>query len=837
MDSNDTDIQQNPQLENDNMADEMMNNELSTELKDPVEIKQKIRSKSSQSKKPKSNVKKTTNNTPLTANGTLNLLLPTMISTRTEDNSGVKRSVTVEISYARSNLDVIRLCLRELKWKEVFSGTTLDPDIYWHSTSFHDGNINFAYSTGRVNKFPGINDLLRKVHLTRLLNNMRLLFPNEYDFYPKTWFLPEQNQQFKDDIRYIHQLDEKYNRRLTTFIVKPSDGSQGEGIYLIRDASQITTTTKRAHVVQEYIDRPLLIGGLKFDLRIYVLILNLYPLEIYLYDEGLVRFATIDYKAPSSDNLHETYMHLTNYSLNRRSIHYKHTVNDKQTDGSKRKLSLVWNQLNGIYGNDKIERTKSLIRELINRTMLAVVPELRVEYEFQLPLKKNPNISCFQIIGFDIILDNQVKPILLEVNANPSLRIDFDKDNDDGKIVCQPSLIDEEIKKPLVLETLKLALPKKKLDTIARHIKNQANEKLIAERVEKLAQRRVEERNEKMKNARQSRFDLRLNPYFSRPLPMKPKQSILEQQEQSGKESKVLDVSSSQPIIPIQSTENTSPYALFNNESTKPTRKIGKRLKNVRYSNDDESSSMVTTMIDTFSSLNLKQTSVTSGTFVSQATRTDMTAITTIEKLKLIFSPSHQKEYEHLFIIDKIGDIFIRLVILTGCKFMTGGQFRNFASLCEVIVESITSSTIDILYCKLLKKWQQFVLRTTLTGLPFTAFIEACFIFSQWKFPSAHHLLESVNCLINICTERLNSNSQIDQNILRQSTTNYNTIGSSSLNLRSSSSNLRSSTTIPMRRSMTRNSNQQILTVNEKTRQRTSTQSAKSVFPLFFDVL
>jgi len=67
-----------------------------------------------------------------------------------------------------------------------------------------------------------MNDLLRKVHLTRSLNNMRLLFPNEYNFYPKTWFLPEQNQQFKDDVRYIHHLDRKHNRLLTTFIVKPS---------------------------------------------------------------------------------------------------------------------------------------------------------------------------------------------------------------------------------------------------------------------------------------------------------------------------------------------------------------------------------------------------------------------------------------------------------------------------------------------------------------------------------------------------------------------------------------------------------------------------------------
>jgi Tubulin-tyrosine ligase family len=138
-------------------------------------------------------------------------------------------------------------------------------------------------------------------------------------------------------------------------------------------------------------------NGLKFDLRIYVLILNLYPLEIFLYDEGLARFATVNYKAPSTENLHQTYMHLTNYSLNKRSVNYKHSVNDQQLDGSKRKLSLVWQQLSEMFGPTKIERSKVLIVEMINKTLLAIVPELRVEYEFELPLAKQQNLSCFQV--------------------------------------------------------------------------------------------------------------------------------------------------------------------------------------------------------------------------------------------------------------------------------------------------------------------------------------------------------------------------------------------------------------------------------------------------------
>ena len=48
-------------------------------------------------------------------------------------------------------------------------------------------------------------------------------------------------------------------------------------------------------VVQEYIDKPLLLDGKKFDLRIYVLLLCADPLEIYVFAEGLVRLATNNY--------------------------------------------------------------------------------------------------------------------------------------------------------------------------------------------------------------------------------------------------------------------------------------------------------------------------------------------------------------------------------------------------------------------------------------------------------------------------------------------------------------------------------------------------------------
>ena len=126
------------------------------------------------------------------------------------------------------------------------------------------------------------------------------------------------------------------------------------------------------------------------------MILKLDPLEILLYEEGLARFATVEYQAPSHKNLHEAFMHLTNYSLNKRSASYKHALDENQTDASKRKLSLVWSQLRQLFRPNEIERAQEMIEEIINRTVIAILPELRVQYALELPTTRQQN-RCFQV--------------------------------------------------------------------------------------------------------------------------------------------------------------------------------------------------------------------------------------------------------------------------------------------------------------------------------------------------------------------------------------------------------------------------------------------------------
>lgn len=81
--------------------------------------------------------------------------------------------------------------------------------------------------------------------------------------------------------------------------------------------------SKHNYVVSEYISNPLLLNGYKFDMRIYVAITGVDPLRIYLYDEGLVRFATCKYGAGSSSGKQAKFMHLTNYSINKKNAAYQ----------------------------------------------------------------------------------------------------------------------------------------------------------------------------------------------------------------------------------------------------------------------------------------------------------------------------------------------------------------------------------------------------------------------------------------------------------------------------------------------------------------------------------
>lgn len=90
--------------------------------------------------------------------------------------------------------------------------------------------------------------------------------------------------------------------------------------------------------------KPYLIDGLKFDLRVYVLITSVFPLRVFIYEEGLARFATSEYTPPIGSNLKNLYMHLTNYAINKDADNFEQ---NKGADdrGHKRSLTSIFKHI------------------------------------------------------------------------------------------------------------------------------------------------------------------------------------------------------------------------------------------------------------------------------------------------------------------------------------------------------------------------------------------------------------------------------------------------------------------------------------------------------------
>ena len=249
---------------------------------------------------------------------------------------------------------------------------------------------------------------------------MKRHFPKEYAFYPDTFILP--TDHFLLTRRLSISTHPKQPTQNQFYIVKPDNGTQGKGIFLINGLSGIERKLTGV-VVQKYITKPKLIDGLKFDMRVFVLITNLQPLRLYLYRDGLARFATEKFEEPSEENLSHFYKHLTNYAINKN--HPDFVAQDESvpltTPTHKRLLS-------SLFSPEFLELLHHQLASLIIKTILSGLPALENAYA-QCKKHKN-NQSCFQLLGFDVLMDENNKLWLLEVNQNPSLMIDTSVDRE-----------------------------------------------------------------------------------------------------------------------------------------------------------------------------------------------------------------------------------------------------------------------------------------------------------------------------------------------------------------------------------------------------------------------
>lgn len=142
------------------------------------------------------------------------------------------------------------------------------------------------------------------------------------DFVPVTYLLPADYTLFVEEFR---------RNPNAMWIMKPTSRSQGKGIFIINKLAQIKKWSsqsrwaqmplKEAYVISRYVENPLLIGGKKFDLRLYVLVTSYRPLKAYQYVHGFARFCNVKYTNDNVD-LDNPFIHLTNVAIQKHNEEY-----------------------------------------------------------------------------------------------------------------------------------------------------------------------------------------------------------------------------------------------------------------------------------------------------------------------------------------------------------------------------------------------------------------------------------------------------------------------------------------------------------------------------------
>uniref|UniRef100_A0A8B9S4E9 Tubulin--tyrosine ligase-like protein 9 n=1 Tax=Apteryx owenii TaxID=8824 RepID=A0A8B9S4E9_APTOW len=312
-------------------------------------------------------------------------------------------------------------------------------DFYWCDVGRLRERFDPAYMGERVRAchFRNRCELTRKNYLVKNLKRFRKQLEREAgkleatkcDFFPKTFEMP---------LEYHLFVEEFHKNPGITWIMKPVGRSQGKGIFLFRKLKDIIdwkkvrttlslllgecpTATKfltdglctddqkdetqvEIYVAQRYIENPYLIGGRKFDLRVYVLVTSYIPLKAWLYRDGFARFSNTRFTLNSID---DHYVHLTNVAVQKTAPDY---------DLEKWMIQQLRQYLTAKHGAELVEVLFADMDNIFIKSLQSV---------------QNVIISdkhCFELYGYDILIDQDLKPWLLEVNASPSLAASSQED-------------------------------------------------------------------------------------------------------------------------------------------------------------------------------------------------------------------------------------------------------------------------------------------------------------------------------------------------------------------------------------------------------------------------
>lgn len=292
----------------------------------------------------------------------------------------------IHIRNAFQNLGFVETNDTNDDWKLLWSFR--DP-FYAHHPSFE---VIKAMKPGqKINQLPGSGWFTYKWYLSEV--NPKL------DCLPLTFQLPKNHEAF---IKFAKEHEGQYDW------VRKNEGHKG--VQAVTPESEAVANIKNNTLVQQLI-RPVLISGRSWDFGIYVAITSSHPFRAYVYHDIVLRFCPAQYVDPVVDPAN-----VNAYVVG------DHYTAPWEFPPCKKHLD---------QGKTYMQALTAVLKEQ-GHDVEDLIPQLKVRI-LELLLKMQPKLkgvsdgythgasSFFAMYRFDFMLDQQLRPYIMEVNLSPNL--------------------------------------------------------------------------------------------------------------------------------------------------------------------------------------------------------------------------------------------------------------------------------------------------------------------------------------------------------------------------------------------------------------------------------
>ncbi|CAH1637025.1 unnamed protein product [Spodoptera littoralis] len=260
-------------------------------------------------------------------------------------------------------------------------------DLLWsHPNPFIDINLKKLSGNQKVNHFPGTGFITCKVELAT----------SQSDFIPKAFRLPNDKDDF---LKYAE------NNKDALFVQKHNNH---RNVHL-KNVTEIDLSNNKTFV-QEFIQRPFLVDGHKFDIGVYVVLESVNPLRVYWYKgDILFRFCPTKYYPFDPSNVDKYVIgddYLPTWEVP--SLAHPYTA-----------LGNTMKETFDIYARSVGKDTTKMWQDVQAAiTEIFIMKESIIDNHFK--AYSSPE-NFFEMMRFDLIVDENLKVYLLEANMGPNL--------------------------------------------------------------------------------------------------------------------------------------------------------------------------------------------------------------------------------------------------------------------------------------------------------------------------------------------------------------------------------------------------------------------------------